>query len=615
MKRLFGFILVLFASNLNAGVYKAWENIKDLTLTPILRFSHPLYCSTSVYNLTTTYVGAGLGTITDPSNVLLLTETAIQLVGNGSVTGTWWNNGAAYFGDAVVCSSTVNLLGGVTITGLLTADSLASNGKTRVGRELTVGGYIITDSIGTQDDSLWIWSDDVIRFRDYDGFGAFRDGKTIHRYIYSDTFAVNGGTRIEVISPMDMNLNNLYFNGTDSAKIFNGGTNLDFSIKGTGWTIPLRIIPDTVQIWIAQFGGGYGTTGCDIQADGDIFTNGSITADGNATADTFIGYHRGWGDSAVYATTALNAVNTGITLDNASAADYYISWVTTTTGNLPQKVSSALTYNPSTGNLYSSNFSAGSFFTGDLDGTADNADSLANLTASQFLRSDVADTGTYIVLDSLKVLQAQFPGAGGSLWRIFKNLVTSDLEFYFGADYRMNIDSLGNVLVVGDITATSFIGNSDTFNVLRGEICDSAWACLGGIVRDSIWVMSIVDTIGVYDDAVRGEIRDTATVVWNDSIGTIYSAITDTTQAHLADIRDTIYTVIQNMDLSFDANITVDTIDTQGGVAILGLFWRGSTCANNPLSVIFRGDTAFVHCCEVDTTKARAEGYALTVYY
>jgi hypothetical protein len=326
----------------------------------------------------TSYIGAGLGTITDPSNVMLFTETALQFVGNGSCTGTWWNNGAAYFGDAVVCSSTVNLLGGVTITGLLTADSLASNGKTRVGRELTVGGWIEGDSIGTADDSLWIWSDDVIRFRDYSGYGAWRDGKTIHRYIYSDTFAVNGGTRIEVISPMDMNLNNLYFNGTDSAKIFNGGTNLDFSIKGTGWTIPLRIIPDTVQIWIAQFGGGYGTTGCDIQADGDIFT------DGNVQADTFIG-------------------------------------------------------------------------------TATNADTAELLTGTQ--------------------------------------------------------------------------------------------------------------------------------------------------------IRDTIYTVIQNMDLSFDANITVDTIDTQGGVAILGLFWRGSTCANNPLSVIFRGDTAFVHCCEVDTTKARAEGYALTVYY
>jgi hypothetical protein len=258
----------------------------------------------------TSYIGAGLGTITDPSNVMLFTETALQFVGNGSCTGTWWNNGAAYFGDAVVCSSTVNLLGGVTITGLLTADSLASNGKTRVGRELTVGGWIEGDSIGTADDSLWIWSDDVIRFRDYSGYGAWRDGKTIHRYIYSDTFAVNGGTRIEVISPMDMNLNNLYFNGTDSAKIFNGGTNLDFSIKGTGWTIPLRIIPDTVQIWIAQFGGGYGTTGCDIQADGDIFT------DGNVKADTFKGHLTGSADSlgGVAASSYATKANTHDTL-------------------------------------------------------------------------------------------------------------------------------------------------------------------------------------------------------------------------------------------------------------------------------------------------------------
>jgi len=32
----------------------------------------------------------------------------------------------------------------------------------------------------------------------------------------------------------------------------------------------------------AEFGGGYGSTGCTIEADGDIYTDGALTVDGNA---------------------------------------------------------------------------------------------------------------------------------------------------------------------------------------------------------------------------------------------------------------------------------------------------------------------------------------------
>ena len=49
--------------------------------------------------------------------------------------------------------------------------------------------------------------------------------------------------------------------------------------------------------------------------------------------------------------TAANATNTAITADSSTNATMYLTWVTTTTGNLPQKVSSSLTFNPSTGAL------------------------------------------------------------------------------------------------------------------------------------------------------------------------------------------------------------------------------------------------------------------------
>jgi hypothetical protein len=56
--------------------------------------------------------------------------------------------------------------------------------------------------------------------------------------------------------------------------------------------------------------------------------------------------------SAGSATNATNAANVGITDDTTTAAELYPTWVTTTTGNLPVKVSSTkLKFNPSTGVL------------------------------------------------------------------------------------------------------------------------------------------------------------------------------------------------------------------------------------------------------------------------
>lgn len=56
--------------------------------------------------------------------------------------------------------------------------------------------------------------------------------------------------------------------------------------------------------------------------------------------------------SAGSATNATNATNVGITDDTTTNADEYLTWVTSTTGNLPVKVSSTkLKFNPSTGVL------------------------------------------------------------------------------------------------------------------------------------------------------------------------------------------------------------------------------------------------------------------------
>jgi hypothetical protein len=56
--------------------------------------------------------------------------------------------------------------------------------------------------------------------------------------------------------------------------------------------------------------------------------------------------------SATTATTATNATNTAVTDDTSTNAVFYPTFVSNTTGNLPQTVSSTkLKFNPSTGAL------------------------------------------------------------------------------------------------------------------------------------------------------------------------------------------------------------------------------------------------------------------------
>ncbi len=106
------------------------------------------------------------------------------------------------------------------------------------------------------------------------------------------------------------------------------------------------------------------------------------------TATTFIGGLTGNATSATTAsstgsaTNAANATNVGITDDTTTNATMYPTWVTTTTGNLPQKTSSSkLTFNPSTGTLTTSTVVAN--VTGNVTGnTSGSSGSCTGLAAT-----------------------------------------------------------------------------------------------------------------------------------------------------------------------------------------------------------------------------------------
>ena len=72
----------------------------------------------------------------------------------------------------------------------------------------------------------------------------------------------------------------------------------------------------------------------------------------SVTSTTFVGALSGNASTATTATTATNATNTAITDDTTTNATFYPTFVSNSTGNLPQTVSSTkLKYNPSTGAL------------------------------------------------------------------------------------------------------------------------------------------------------------------------------------------------------------------------------------------------------------------------
>jgi hypothetical protein len=99
--------------------------------------------------------------------------------------------------------------------------------------------------------------------------------------------------------------------------------------------------------------------------------------------------------NAATAGTATNATNTAITDDTTNVSAVYPTWVTTTTGNLPQKTSSTkLSFVPNTGVLSATTFSgAGTSLTGTAASlTAGNATTAAAVTGG-YVSSIVAGTG------------------------------------------------------------------------------------------------------------------------------------------------------------------------------------------------------------------------------
>jgi hypothetical protein len=141
------------------------------------------------------------------------------------------------------------------------------------------------------------------------------------------------------------------------------------------------------------------------------------------------------------ATNATNATNTNITDDTTTATTVYPTWVTTTTGNLPQKTASTkLSFVPSTGVLSSTSFSgAGTGLTG-------TASSLTAGTASALT------TGNNYQVNSLGVGTAG-SGTAGEI------RATNNITAYYSSDakFKENIQPItGASAIIRDIGGDYF---------------------------------------------------------------------------------------------------------------------------------------------------------------
>ena len=206
----------------------------------------------------------------------------------------------------------------------------------------------------------------------------------------------------------------------------NGGTgNGFFAVSGPATSLKTFTFPNASAtvlttndlVTVAQGGTGIGTL------TGLAYGNGT-SAFTAATAAQVVAVI---GTTAV--TNATNAVNTGVTDDTTTNATVYPTWVTTTTGNLPQKTSSTkLSFNPSTGVLSSTSF------TGAGTGLTGTASSLTAGTASALT------TGNSYQVGSLGVGTA----ASGTTGEI---RATNNVTAYYSDDrMKTNLGNIPNAL-------------------------------------------------------------------------------------------------------------------------------------------------------------------------
>jgi hypothetical protein len=256
--------------------------------------------------------GGGSGNITvnggllaNPSNK----NISLAPTGTGTVT---INPATASEMDNVAVGGTTPLAG--TFTNLRFNTNLSINGSTgTIGQVLTSNGSGLP-TWTTPSSSIAITDDTTTNSTRYPLFAAATTGSISTEYVSSTKYQFNPSTGVL--------------------------TATQFSGSGAG----LTSIPNSA---LTNSSVTVGSTA--ISLGGTSTTLAGLTS---VTSTTFVGALTGNASTATTATTATNATNTAVTDDTTTNSTFYPTFVSNTSGNLPQTVSSTkFKWNPSTGVL------------------------------------------------------------------------------------------------------------------------------------------------------------------------------------------------------------------------------------------------------------------------
>jgi len=245
-----------------------------------------------------------------PANVSWSTNT---LDYPGSITSATWNGNAVAINRGGT-NGTATPTSGAVAYGTGTAYAFTAAGTT--GQVLTSNGSG-APTWSTPTAYATVTDDTTTNATRYPLFAAATSGNLATEYVSSTKYQFNPSTGL-------LTATGFSGSGANLTSIPNGAlTNSSITIGSTS-----------------------------VSLGGTVTTIAGLTS---VTSTTFVGALTGNASSATTATTATNATNTAITDDTTTAAVVYPTWVTSTSGNLPQKTSSTkLQFNPSTGALTAS---------------------------------------------------------------------------------------------------------------------------------------------------------------------------------------------------------------------------------------------------------------------
>lgn len=363
--------------------------------------SHSVDVATNGTTRTSTLLGFMVGTSTDPGAGIINVATGFRVANTATSGNVLRGNGTNFVSAQLACSdlsgagSGCSSAAGITaLTGDVTASGSGSVAATLATAQpgahtwalgqtfssaITYGGVTLSNSVtGTGSMALSISptftgtlssANHTITSASANALAVGPNGTTNPSLqVDASTASAANGIKITpsgagsglLISTISSTTNEpLGINSKGSGVLFLNNTatgGVSIGVGGGGATIASALTYGGVTLSNSVTG-----TGSMV-----LSTNAALTTPNLGTPSALVCTNCTGTASGLTAGTATNAVNTGITDDTTTNASMLLTWVTTSTGNLPQKVSSTkLSFNPSTGILSSTSFTgAGTGLTG-----------------------------------------------------------------------------------------------------------------------------------------------------------------------------------------------------------------------------------------------------------